>query len=143
MTASSAEGRAYSAALRATLVTVGVLAVSGAVAGWLIAGSSGLTAALVGVGVAALSGLTTQAAMMIGHRKDSQALAITMLGSWAVKMLVIIVALLVLQQWENFHRPLFAAFAMAGVVATLVIDVWVIQRARVPYVQPGSNQGYE
>ncbi|PKQ25349.1 MAG: hypothetical protein CVT64_10115 [Actinobacteria bacterium HGW-Actinobacteria-4] len=143
MTAETAESRVYRAALRATLASIGVLAVGGAAAGWVIAGGAGLTAALVGAGVAALSGASTQGAMMYGHRKGANALAVAVLGSWAVKMLLIIVALVVLQGIEDFHRPMFAAVAMTGVIVTLAIDVWVIHRARIPYAEPGSNQTHE
>lgn len=139
----TSETQVYRASLRATVVAIVALAIAAVVVGLIVAGVNGVVAALVGVGVAALSGLTTQAAMLMGHRKSSESLAMLVLGSWAVKMLVIIVALLLLQGIEDFHRPLFASFAFAGIIATLVIDVWILRKSRVPYVQPGSNKHAE
>ncbi|MEX0913824.1 MAG: hypothetical protein WDZ57_02610 [Demequina sp.] len=133
------EADVYRRALYATGVVIIVIAVVGAVVGYTIDGVTGLVGAGTGVGVAAVSGLTTQAAMLVGHRKSSNAMASIVLGSWALKMLLIIVALLVLQGIDGFHRPLFATAALTGVVLTLVIDVWVLHRSRVPYVDSRSN----
>lgn len=136
----TSEADVYRTALRATGVMIVCVAVIGAVGGYMIAGVTGVVAAGTGVGVAAVSGLTTQAAMLIGHRRPSTSLAAIVLGSWAIKMLVIIVALLLLQGIEGFHRPLFAATAMTGIVVTLAIDVWVLHRASVPYVDPEAHR---
>jgi hypothetical protein len=134
------EAGVYRTALYATGVAIAAIAVVVGVTGYVIDGLTGLVGAGTGVGVAAVSGLTTQVAMLVGHRKSSTAFAGIVLGSWAVKMLVIIVALLLLQGIDDFNRPLFAAAAFTGVILTLVIDVWVLHRARVPYVEPSSNQ---
>lgn len=139
----TSEAEVYRAAFRATGAVIVVIAVLGAVAGYIIAGLAGVVAAGTGVGVAAVAGLTTQAAMLVGHRKQGTSLMMIVLGSWALKMLLIIVALLLLQGIEDFHRPLFAAAAMTGIVLTLAIDVWVLHRSRVPYVEPSSNHGAE
>lgn len=133
------ESRVYRTALYRTGFGLGVIAVLGVVIGAVVAGGRGVVAALVGVGVAALAGLTTQAAMSWGHRRSTDQMAIAIAGSWLLKMVLIVVALLVLKKVDGFHKELFAAFAVAGVLLTLVVDFWVLRASRVPYVKAGSN----
>ena len=133
------ESTTYRRALRITVIGIAALALIAIPVGLLVAGGAGLAAAEIGVGVAALSGLTTQVAMVIGHDRESHVMAAIIGGSWLLKMLIIVLALLVLQGVEGFHRELFAAFAVVGVLGTLAIDFWVIRRARIPYVDPGAR----
>ncbi len=133
------EAATYRRAFRVTAIGLAALAIIAAPVGLLIAGSAGLLAAEVGVAVAALAGLTTQAAMMIGHRRAPNFMAVIMLGSWLLKMVIIVVALLLLQGIDGFHRGLLAAFALVGVVWTLAIDLWSVQTSRITYVDPGSK----
>ncbi|WP_084077037.1 hypothetical protein [Demequina sp. NBRC 110057] len=132
------ESRTYRRALRVTVIVIVALAVIAVPVGLLVAGGAGLLAAEVGVAVAALAGLTTQIAMLVAHQKPPHIMAAYIGGSWLGKMLIIIVALLVLQGIEGFHKELFAAFAVTGIIATLAIDFWVIRNARIPYVDSGS-----
>ncbi|WP_297081159.1 hypothetical protein [uncultured Demequina sp.] len=137
------ESTTYRRALRLTVYGVVALAVLAVPVGLLVAGGAGLVAAEVGVAVAALSGVTTQVAMVISHNREPHVMAGIIGGSWLLKMLIIIVALLVLSGIDGFHRPLFAGFAVAGVLFTLAVDFWVIRSARIPYVDPdaGKNAG--
>ncbi len=129
----------YRRALRATVIVIAVLAVIAVPVGLWVAGGGGVLAAESGVAIAALSGLTTQAAMLVGHRQPPHMLAVYMLGSWLVKMLLIVAGLVVLGNIDGFHRGLLAGFALAGVFATLAIDMWAIRASRIPYVNPGSD----
>lgn len=133
------EARVYQLALRRTVVGLAVLAVLAVVVGALVAGGRGVTAALVGVAVAALAGLTTQAAMSWGHKRSADQMTMAIGGSWLLKMFLIVIALFLLQRVEGFHKELFAAFAVVGVLLTLAVDFWVISKSRVPYVAPSSK----
>jgi|GEM_PF-3197326 len=139
----TAEARVYRTALRNTVIGLAVLAVLAVVVGGLVAGGRGVVASLVGVGVSALAGLTTQAAMAWGHKRSTDQMTIAIGGSWLLKMMLIVVALLILQGIENFHKELFAAFAVIGVLLTLAVDFSVLRAARVPYVVPGSKSTAE
>ena len=134
----TAEEQLYRRAIRITVIVLLAIAVLGAGVAWLVAGANGAVAALVGAGVAALGAIPTQVAMLVGHRKPPHVMAGIVAFSWLGKMLVIIVALLLLQGIESFHREAFAATAVAGILASLVVDVAVLRRARVPYVDPGT-----
>ncbi len=134
----SAEADVYRRALRLTAVILAALGVLGGAVGWFVAGAPGMVAALAGAAVAALGALPTQAAMLVGHRRSAQALAGIVAFSWLGKMLLIIVALLILQGVESFHRPMFAIVAVVGLVASLAIDIITLRRARIPYVGPSE-----
>ncbi|WP_061961788.1 hypothetical protein [Demequina flava] len=133
------ESRTYRRALRFTVIGIIALAIIAVPVGLIVGGGSGLVAAEVGVAIAALAGLTTQGAMVLAHDKPAHMLGAYVGGSFLAKMLIIIVALLVLQGIEGFHKGLFAGFMLVGVLGTLAIDFWVIRKARIPYVEGGSN----
>ncbi|WP_062386373.1 hypothetical protein [Demequina iriomotensis] len=134
----TAEEALYRRAIRLTTVIVVAIGAIGAGVAWALAGTAGAVAALVGAAVAALGAIPTQAAMLVGHRKPPHVMAGIVAFSWLGKMLVIIIALLVLQGVESFHRGAFAATAVTGIVASLVVDVATLRKARIPYADPGT-----
>ncbi|SEJ22396.1 hypothetical protein [Demequina mangrovi] len=131
------EEAVYRQAIRLTIVVLAAIAVVGAAIAWVVVGPAGAVAALVGAVVAAIGAIPTQVSMLVGHRKPPHVMAGIVAFSWLGKMAVIIVALLVLGQVESFHRASFAATAMTGIVASLVVDVLTLRKARIPYVEPG------
>ncbi|WP_062297730.1 hypothetical protein [Demequina maris] len=134
----TAEEQLYRRAIRITIVVIAAIAVIGAAVAWAVVGAAGAVAALVGAGVAALGAIPTQVAMLVGHTKPPHVMAGIVAFSWLGKMLVIIVALLLLQGVESFHRGAFAATAVTGIVASLVVDIMVLRKARIPYADPGT-----
>lgn len=132
------ESQVYRRALTVTCVTLAGLAVVAGAVGWLIADAAGLIAGIVGAAVAALGAVPTQVAMLIAHKKSSQALAGIVLFAWLGKMVIIVIALVALGSIEDFHRPMFGVTVAVGLVASLGIDLWSLQRSRVPYVEPGT-----
>ncbi|WP_062463659.1 hypothetical protein [Demequina soli] len=133
----TAEEALYRRALRLTAIVLGALAVVGGAVAWIVVGPDGALAAVVGAAVAALGALPTQYAMLKGHTRPPHVMAGIVAFSWLGKMLVIIVALLVLQGVDSFHRPSFAATAVVGLLAGLVVDVSLLRKSRIPYVEPG------
>lgn len=137
----TAEAALYRRAMVLTALWLTGIAVVGAVVGWFVAAVPGIVAAVTGAAIAALAALTTQYAMLVGHKRSPQAMAGIVGFSWLGKMLVIIVALLLLQQVDGFHRPMFAATVVAGLAASLTIDFLTLRKARIPYVDPGTHPG--
>ncbi|MFV0632595.1 hypothetical protein [Demequina sp.] len=135
----SAESATYRKATRYTLIAVIALALIAIPVGLMVGGGAGLFAAEIGVAVTALSGLTTQVAMVMGHDREPHMMAAIVGGSWLVKMFIIVIAMIVLQDIDGFPKGLFAGFLLVGVVTTLVIDLWVIRKARIPYVEPRAD----
>ena len=129
--------------LRMTLVwsagITGILAVVGAVIGYLIAGPTGLASALVGVLLAGLFlGMTALIILIAGRLPPGPAQIPTfvgiVLGGWVVKLVVFIVALLLLRGQPWIEPFIFFFSVLVSVIASLVVDLVVMARARVPYV---------
>jgi hypothetical protein len=126
----------------------GALLVVGAIVGFLTAGGSGLASALVGVLLAAVFLAITSLSILIANRWYGDALYVPIffglvLGGWILKFVVFFVALLVLrgQPWVT-PVVLFLAI-VAGIVASLVVDVVVLLRTRLPYASDVSLPGDE
>jgi len=129
--------------LRTTLVWSAVvtaaLAVVGAVVGFLVAGTNGLFSALAGVVLAALFLGVTGVSILIANRWFGDPLYVPVffgivLGGWLLKFVVFIVVLLVLRGQSWIEPTEFFVAIVAGVVASLVIDVIVLTRMRIPTV---------
>ncbi|HEX5857824.1 MAG TPA: hypothetical protein VFY91_06935 [Microbacterium sp.] len=138
--------------LRATLtwsavVTAG-LAVIGSVIGYLVAGQEGLWSALAGVLLAAVFLAITGASILIANRWFGDDLYVPVffgivLGGWILKFVVFIVVLLVVrgQPWIN-PMVFFVALVMS-ILASLVIDIVVMLRMRMPHVSDTTLPGEE
>ena len=133
------EGAAYRWALRASAVSLGVLAIAGAVVAGALRGGAGVRGALAGVGLAAIAALVTQGAMVMGYRRAPHVFASIVGGSWLAKMVVIVVGMLVLSRVDGVDRPSFGVVALFGIVMTLGIDVVAVRKARIPYVISSSD----
>ncbi|WP_127819871.1 hypothetical protein [Microbacterium sp. CPCC 204701] len=129
--------------LRTVLVWSGavtaVLTVAGAVVGYLVAGTTGLWSALVGVLVAAVFLAITGASILIANRWYGDALYVPLffaivLGGWILKFVVFIVALLLLRDQPWIEPTVFFVAVVVSVLASLVVDVVVLLRMRVPHV---------
>lgn len=129
--------------LRTTLVwsavVTAVLAVVGAVAGWLVAGAGGLFSALAGVILAALFLGITATSILVANRWFGDALYVpiffgVVLGGWLLKFVVFIIVLLVLRGQPWIEPTVFFVAIVAGIAASLITDVVVLTRMRVPTV---------
>jgi hypothetical protein len=132
----------HTVVLRTTLAwsaaITGALAVVGAVIGYLVAGMDGLWSALVGVLLAALFlGMTAVIILIAGRMEGPEKMPLffgIVLGGWALKLVIFIVALLLLRGQPWIQGQVFFFAVLASVIASLVIDMVVMARARVPYV---------
>lgn len=129
--------------LRSSLLWAGVilaaLAVVGALVGLLVAGTSGLWSALIGVLMAGVFFALTAVTMLIGTRMAGDTLFSTgyfalVLGGWFVKVIIFVVVMLLLRGQPWISPLVFFFSALAATIASLVVDIVVFARARVPYV---------
>ncbi|MFB7893315.1 hypothetical protein ACFC1I_14030 [Microbacterium sp. NPDC056044] len=129
--------------LRTVLVWSGsvtaILAVIGAVIGYLVAGTDGLWSALAGVLVAAVFLGITAASILIANRWYGNELYVPVffgivMGGWILKFVVFIVILFVLRGQPWIEPTVFFLALVASVLASLAIDVVVMLRMRVPHV---------
>ncbi len=129
----------YRKALLWVAVTISAIGVAGIAAAWATGGGRAAGAAAVGAAVAALAGLATPASMLMGSGRPATALAALVGGVWLAKMFAIVAVIAVLSRIDDFPRAPFAWTLLAGMVASLAIDVWAVRSSRVPYVTPDSK----
>jgi hypothetical protein len=129
--------------LRATLVWSGVvtagLAIVAGVTGFLVAGTTGLWSALAGVVLAAVFLGITGLSILIANRWYGDDLYVPIffgivLGGWILKFVVFIVALLVLREQPWIDPTVFFLSVVGSILASLIVDVVVLTRMRVPHV---------
>jgi membrane-bound metal-dependent hydrolase YbcI (DUF457 family) len=124
-----AYGFAFAAAIAVVGGVIGLL-VAGPIAAW--SAVSGAVMAGVFLGITALS-------ILIAVRFDIVAFFGIVLGAWLLKFVAFIVAALSLrdQPWIN-PTALFLSL-IAGVISSLVVDVVVVMKTRMPYVSDPKN----
>ena len=110
------------------------IAVVGGVIGLLIAGPIAAWSAVIGSAMAGVFLGITALSILIAVRFDIVAFFGIVLGAWLLKFVAFIVAALALrdQSWIN-PTALFLSL-IAGVIASLVVDVVVVMKTRMPYV---------
>ncbi len=102
--------------------------------GWLVDGSAGAFGAVLGLLVPAVFlGLTVVLALMTAQL-DPTTLGWVVLGSWVLKMMLLVLAFVGLNQLDGWSRSAFAVTFVLGVVAWLVAEAVTVVRSRVPYV---------
>jgi hypothetical protein len=138
--------------LRATLtwsaVVTAALAVVGSVIGYLVAGQDGLWSALAGVLLAAVFLGITALSILIANRWFGDALYVPIffgivLGGWILKFVVFIVVLLVVRGQPWVEPAVFFVALVVSILASLVIDIVVMMRMRMPHVSDVTLPGEE
>ncbi|MGR2753168.1 hypothetical protein [Agromyces arachidis] len=115
-----------------------VIAVVGGVLGFAFAGVEGLVSALLGTLLAVLFMAITGASILLANRFAGTDLFVgaffgIVLGGWLLKFILFIV-LMVLLRGADWLDPMALFLAIvAGVVGSLVVDVMVVARSRLPY----------
>ena len=110
------------------------IAVVGGVIGLLVAGPIAAWSAVIGAVMAGVFLGITALSILIAVRFDIVAFFGIVLGAWLLKFVAFIVVALALrdQPWIN-STALFLSL-IAGVIASLVVDVVVAMKTRMPYV---------
>jgi hypothetical protein len=133
--------------LRRTLiwsaVATGALAVIAGVVGYLVAQGSGLVSGLLGVLIAALFLAITGISILVANRWYGEPLYVQLffaivLGGWLVKLGVFFLVMVLVSGQPWIHPTVFLLSIVAGVLMSLVIDVVVLMRMRLPVVSDAS-----
>lgn len=129
--------------LRRTLIWSGVAAAALAIVaggvGFLVAQGEGLVSGLLGVLLSALFLAITGASILIANRWYGDPLYVQLffaivLGGWLLKLGVFVVVMILLAGQPWLHPMVFFLSIIAGVIMSLVIDVIVLTRMRLPNV---------
>jgi len=128
-------------------ILAGAVAIVGAIAGLLTDGTRGLTSALLGA-IFAFVFLAITAVSILAARKVTgddflnPAFFIIVLGGWLLKFVVFLVLLILIKDQAWINTVAFFLAIVASVIGSLVIDVVVVARSRMPYVDvklPGDD----
>ncbi|WP_173922001.1 hypothetical protein [Agromyces sp. Marseille-P2726] len=114
-----------------------VLVVSG-ILGFVFAGAEGLVSALLGTLMAVVFMGITAASILLANRFASSDVFVgvffgIVLGGWIIKFVVFLVLVVVLRDASWLNPTVLFLSLVAGVIASLVVDVLVVARSRMPY----------
>ncbi|AWB88821.1 hypothetical protein [Homoserinimonas hongtaonis] len=128
-------------ALVSGVVLAAAIAVVGSVIGYLVAGTPGVISAIAGAGIAMVFLGITSLSIIIATRYEMVVFFAIVMGAWLLKFVIFLVLIFVLrdQPWIN-TQVLFLSLVVA-VLGTLVVDVVVIAKSRMPYVSDVSLPG--
>ena len=128
--------------LRRALAWGGLLAaiilVVSAVLGLVFAGVPGLLGALIGTLMAVVFMGITAASILLANRFAGSDLFVgaffgIVLGGWLLKFIVFIVLVVLLRDAAWLNPTVLFLSLVAGVIASLVVDVLVVAKSRLPY----------
>lgn len=131
--------------LRKTLVYgfafAGLVAVVGALIGAMVVGPIGVWSAVIGAAMAAVFLGITALSILIAVRFDIVAFFGIVLGAWLLKFVIFIVVALALRNQPWISSTVLFLTLICGVAVSLVVDVVVVMKTRMPYVSDlSSNQ---
>ena len=119
-------------------VLAGVIAIVSAALGFVFDGTSGLASGLIGTLMAVVFMGITAASILVANRFAGSDLFVgaffgIVLGGWLLKFIVFIVLVVVLRDASWLNPTVLFLSLVAGVIASLVVDVLVVAKSRIPY----------
>jgi len=118
-------------------LALGIMVI-GAIVGGLVAGASGVASALIGTVMAVVFMGITAGSILLANRFAGSEAAIgaffgIVMGGWLVKF-VVFLALMFLLRGQPWIEPVVLLLSIiAGVIGSLVVDVVVVMKSRMPY----------
>jgi hypothetical protein len=103
--------------------------------GHLVAGAAGAWGAAIGMGIAVGFFTITVGVALATAGMDATALGASVLGSWLIKMVLLLVALALLRDADFYSRPVLFIALLVGTIGTLVLEALVVTRTQVPYTE--------
>lgn len=132
----NSERAVYRRAGRNVALALPVLAVLGALGGWLIAGRAGLLGAAVGFGIAVLFALPTPfSGAAATHLPPTTGVAL-LVGTFIAKMVILFIVLALLRGQDWYHRGVLFTMVLLGWLLGAVTLTHAVLKGRMPYAQP-------
>jgi Ca2+/Na+ antiporter len=122
-------------ALRKGLVAWAILTVALSAIGYLVSDESGVWGALLASVLAGSFFAVTGIVAALTSNLDVQYLGFAVLGSWLLKIVVLLGALFWLRGQDFYDRPIFLITLLLETVVLLVLEAVLVTRAPVPYVE--------
>lgn len=122
--------------LKRSAVALVALGVIGALVGWFLSSGHGILSAVVALGLLIIFCLMTPAVFAgLSHGKVTfTMLAACLVVSWAIKIVIVIVALIALKSATWFDHQLFAIYVVVGAFVVIGIETQAVLTSRFPYV---------
>ncbi len=124
------------------------IAVIGSIVGYLFAGWIGVTSALIGTAMAVVFLGVTAASILLANRFSGSEMFVgaffgIVLGGWLLKFVLFLILAFALKGQPWINPAVMFLSLIAGVIGSLVVDVLVVFRSRMPYASdvtlPGEN----
>lgn len=141
------------AIFRASLKWGGIIALAIAVIGgglgYLVDGNRGLTSALIGTAMSVVFLGITAASILFANRWFGTDLFVpiffgVVMGGWLLKFIVFLVLAVLLKDQPWINPTVLFLSIIAGVIGTLVVDVVIVAKSRMPYASdvrlPGDDE---
>lgn len=123
------------AALRYGIAGLAVLVVFSVILSTVFAGLHGLWGSLIGAALGGAFILTTAASVLFSAKIESGLQGIVLLGSWVGKLLLTVVVVAILKQFD-FYSPLALFLTVIGaLLVVLGAETYGLLRQRVPTVE--------
>jgi hypothetical protein len=122
-------------ALRKGLFAWAILTVALSAIGYLVSGESGVWGALLASVLAGSFFAVTGIVAALTANLDVQYLGFAVLGSWLLKIVVLLSALFWLRGQDFYDRPIFFITLLLETIVLLVLEAVLVTRAPVPYVE--------
>ncbi|MFD6400683.1 hypothetical protein [Nocardia sp. NPDC060249] len=129
------------AALRYGLIGLGVLVVVSVAIATAVAGMPGLWGALLGAAIGGGFILTTVVAVLLGAKLPPTMAGAVMLVSWVGKMLVALLVIVVLNQFDFYSRPALFFTVVGALLIVLGAETYGVVSQKVPYVTTRAGDG--
>ncbi|MCP2289022.1 hypothetical protein ACFYT3_18160 [Nocardia amikacinitolerans] len=121
-------------ALRYGLIGLAVLVILSAAIATAVAGLPGLWGALLGAAIGGVFILTTAAVVLFGAKLPPSTAGLVMLASWVGKVLLVLIAVAVLNQFDFYNRVALFLTVIGALVIVLGAETYGVLRQKVPYV---------
>ncbi|GAA2088566.1 hypothetical protein [Brevibacterium salitolerans] len=124
--------------VRGSLLVLAILVLGGG-AGWLFVGREGLYGGLVGGGIAAVFLLVSFVVVYLGRNLSMQMLAGALGIGFLFKAFLFMILISRLAGAPWLHGTTAFLTIVAAVIATSLLDVLTVARARIPYADPEAR----
>ena len=115
-------------------ILAAAIAVVGSIIGYATVGPVGVTSALIGTAIAVVFLAITAVSILIAGKYSITAFFGIVMGAWLLKFVLFLVLVFLLKDQPWIHPQVLFLSIVAGVVGTLVVDVVVVAKSRMPYV---------
>lgn len=107
--------------------------------GWLVDGSAGLWGGVLGIAIPVVFYSITVIVALVTLRVRPEVFGAAILGSWVVKIAVLIGVLAALSNADFYSRGAFFVAFVVGTVGYLVAEALIVVKTRVPFIEPRES----